>query len=137
MNNHDFDILILIADDMIPVNENYDETIKNILIESEHGLDSMIHFFTPRWAHLLDVWCIMGKKYFDRFNYIYHPDYKSICADNEYTEVAIKLNRRIVSNLSPFEHRWMNDSLADKNSIFNSEDDATFWRRKALNFELE
>lgn len=137
MENHDFDILVLIADDMIPILKDYDEIIKNLLINSEYGLDSMVHFYTSRWADILDVWCIMGKKYYDRFNYIYHPEYKSICADNEYTEVATILNRRIFSTIQPFHHENRDDSLSQKNWYFNTEDDRTYYRRKSINFDID
>jgi hypothetical protein len=31
---------------------------------------------------------IIGRKYYDKFNYIYHPSYKSLWCDNEYTDIA-------------------------------------------------
>ena len=35
----------------------------------------------------------MGKKYYDRFGYIYHRSYNSLWADNEQKEQAQKLNK--------------------------------------------
>lgn len=132
-----FDVLVLIADDMIPVIPNYDEVIYELLSNSEHGLDSMVHFYTGRWADILDIWCIMGKKYFNRFNYIYHPDYKSIFCDNEYTEVAKMLDRRIFSVISPFEHvHQSGDETEVKNWQYNNEDWQVYERRKKINFGL-
>lgn len=139
MNEDNFDILVLIADDMIPTLKNYDELICEIFQKSEHNLDSMIHFNTSRWSDILDVWCIMGKQYYDRFKYIYHPDYKSINCDNEYTEVAKILNRRIFSEISPFEHMndlQIGDDTEARNWYFNNEDGITFHKRKENNFDL-
>ncbi len=137
MDNRDFDILVLIADDQIATMGNYDERIVEIFEKSEHGLDSMIHFYTPRWSFELDVWNIMGKKYYDRFGYIYHPSYKSIFADNEYTEVAVMLNRRIMSELCPFFHDWKGGDYTEvKNWYFNNDDSRTYEERKKLNFDL-
>lgn len=138
MKYHKFDILVLIADDMIPVMSNYDEIICDIIKNSEFGLDTMIHFNTTRWCGILDVWCIMGKKYYDRFKYIYHPSYKSIYCDNEYTEVAKSLNRRIFSELIPFFHdNKTGDPTEIKNWKFNTEDENNYYIRKELNFEIE
>jgi hypothetical protein len=137
MDDDDFDILILIADDMIPILPNYDELICDLFNNSEHKLDSTIHFATAMWAHLLDVWCIMGKKYYDRFGYIYHPDYKSISADNEYTEVSIMLGRTILCHSTPFIHNFLTgDSTAVRNHQYNTDDYWAYVKRKEINFGL-
>jgi len=137
--DEDFDILMLIADDMIPTLKNYDEIIYEIFEKSEHKLDATIHFNTPRWADILDVWCIMGKNYYDRFKYIYHPEYKSIFCDNEYTEVSTILNRRIFSEICLFEHRnheQIGDETEVRNWQFNNEDTLTYNKRKENNFYI-
>lgn len=50
MENKEFDVLILVSDDMIPVLQNYDELICDIFNNAEYGLDSTIHFNTPMWG---------------------------------------------------------------------------------------
>lgn len=136
LENQDFDVLVLLQDDMLPCLKDYDILICEIMETNPNGLDTTIHFNTSRWANLLDIWCVMGKKYYDRFNYIYHPDYKSIACDNEYTEVAKMLNRSIFSEVSPFYHNNISDELTLKNWYFNIEDDHTYHRRKLINFEV-
>lgn len=137
LENQFFDILVLLQDDMFPCLQNYDELICEIFENSPNGLDTCIHFNTARWADLLDVWCVMGKKYYDRFNYIYHPDYKSIFCDNEYTEVGKLLNKSIFSEKCPFYHNSYVDETSYKNWHFNIEDDLTYLRRKSMNFEIK
>lgn len=136
LENQDFDVLILLQDDMIPSLINYDEIVREIMETNPNGLDTTIHFKTDRWSNLLDIWCVMGKKYYNRFNYIYHPDYKSIACDNEYTEVAKILGKSIFSEKILFFHNNIIDETSLKNCHFNSEDDKTYHRRKAINFEL-
>ena len=46
LSDEDYDVLILIADDMIPQVMEYDEIIKNIIETSENGTDTIIHFNT-------------------------------------------------------------------------------------------
>ena len=137
LENQDFDILILLQDDMIAELKNYDEVICDIFYKSENNLDCVIHFNTSTWSNLLDIWCVMGKKYYDRFNYIYNPNYKSIVADNEYTEVSRLLDKNIFSELCPFFHNHNpNDEIGEKNNEFNSDDYITYVKRKEKNFDL-
>jgi hypothetical protein len=132
-----FDILILVADDMVPVIQNYDEIISDIFVNSSEDLDNTIHFNTTRWGGTLDIWCIMGKKYFDRFNYVYHPDYKSIFCDNEYTQVAEMTGKKIFSEHCLFEHDYITgDDTEVRNWKYNNEDWNVFVQRKHNNFFL-
>lgn len=137
LENQDFDVLILLQDDMLPILQDYDELICEIMKTNSNGLDTTIHFNTSRWANLLDTWCIMGKKYYDRFNYIYHPSYKSISCDNEYTEVAKILKKSIFSEKCPFIHNPIVDKTTIKNDCFNIDDDQTFHKRKLINFDIK
>jgi len=137
-NENEFDILVLIADDMDPIIKNYDEIISNIFDKSNLGLDCTIHFNTARWADLLDIWCVMGKTYYNRFNYIYNPEYCSICCDNEYTEVAKFLNKQIFSETHLFSHNnIVGDETEVRNWWFNHEDWVTYERRKLINYNLD
>jgi hypothetical protein len=133
-----FDILILASDDMIPVIENYDTHIRNYFQNSEFGLDCILHTHTSRWCDLLDIGCIMGWDYYKRFNYIYNPLYKSIFADNEYTEVSKILNRNMFThNFCPFYHDWKSgDETEVKNFEFNNDDWLVYETRKKNNFDL-
>jgi hypothetical protein len=134
LTNKKFDILILLADDVIPILEKYDEIIVNLFSNSPLLLDSTIHFYTAMWSHILDIWCVMGYDYYKRFEYIYHPSYKNIFSDNEYTEVSRLLNRTILSEESPFIHDWESDEITAKNSEYSSSDWLVYDNRKQNNF---
>ena len=138
LENEDFDILILAADDMIPVYNNYDDLISKEFQKSIHGLDCVLFFQSTRWSDLLDVGCIMGKPYYDRFGYIYHPSYKSIFCDNEYTEVAKILGKSVfLEGMEPFSHQFITgDETEIKNWQFNNEDTENYNKRKINNFDL-
>lgn len=134
LENKQFDILILLADDVIPILEKYDEIIVNLFKSSPSFLDSTVHFYTAMWAHGLDIWCVMGFDYYRRFNYIYHPSYKNIFSDNEYTQVSKLLNKTVLSDESPFIHDWENDSTTRKNEIYGPEDWRVYENRKQNKF---
>ena len=133
-----FDVLILAADDIFPVVPNYDDVVCEDLLSTEHKLDCPIHYYNPMWEKKLDVFCVMGRDYFNRFKYIYHPEYKSIFADNEYTEVAQLLNRHTFLIKTVFVHHCIsNDATAAKNNTYNYDDQVAYERRKTFNFGLD
>lgn len=138
MENQVFDILILASDDMVPCIQNYDDEIVKKFESSGLGLDCIIHTHTARWSDILDINCIMGRDYYKRFNYIYYPEYKSIFADNEYTDVSKMLKRNVFTpNFCPFRHEWKGgDKTEIKNHNFNHEDYKVFELRKKINYGI-
>jgi hypothetical protein len=84
---------------------------------------------------------IMDRKYYQRFGYIYFPEYKHMYADKELTEVAHTLGRVIETDLQfTHKHYSVTDGVRDEVSI---RADATveegkklYFERKAYNFYL-
>jgi hypothetical protein len=90
----------------------------------------------------LNTMCILGRKYYERFNYIYHPEYRSLFCDNEFTEVANNLGKQKYFDLVLFKHEHFSntpglrqDALMMRTQSFYSIDNLTFQRRKQLNFK--
>lgn len=83
---------------------------------------------------------IIGRKYYERDGYVYHPDYKSLWCDNEAMAVAKKRGRYKYVNQQIFEHRhpaWIGgekDALLQHTESFHAEDRATFIRRRRAGF---
>ena len=63
--------------------------------------DGVLWFNDGNQGNRLNTLCILGKKYYERFNYIYHPDYTSLWADNEFMDVANLLNKQIFNFFTP------------------------------------
>ena len=137
----DFDILILGSDDMIPVFDGYDSLIRNLFAEHFPDGDGVLWFDDGTQGNRLNTLCIMGKKYYDRFGYIYHPSYKSLYCDNEFTEVSKRLGKVIFIDKCIIRHEHPNNdiSLTDelylKNDSYLEEDKKTFMRRLNRNFD--
>ena len=70
-NVGDFDILLLASDDMIPMVKGFDTIIKNKMKEFYPDTDGVLWFNDGFQGKNLNTLCILGKKYYDRFNYIY------------------------------------------------------------------
>ena len=85
----------------------------------------------------------MGRKYYDRFGYIYHPSYKSFWCDNEYTEVAARLSKITFMDNVIINHKhpaWYKDvkmdALYNRNYLNWNHDIDNYHNRKSLNFSL-
>lgn len=136
-----WDILILISDDMIPQVQGWDTIIRESMEEHYPNTDGVLFF--PDGYSALNTMCILGKKYYDRFGYIYHPDYISLWSDNEFMEVAEQLGKQTKFSQVLFKHEhWANNTAISKdkyyieNEKFYYQDHDTYQRRKTDNFGL-
>ena len=142
MNNVEFDIVLLASDDMVPVVEGFDTIIKNKMLEHYPDTDGVLWFNDGYQGNKLNTLCILGKKYYDRFNYIYNPEYKSVWSDNEFMDVANILNKQTYFNEVIIRHEhpdWgfgKNDLIHQENIKNESSDRAIYNKRKLINFGL-
>ena len=142
MENVDFDIVLLASDDMIPVSQGFDTIIKNKMTEHYSDTDGVLWFNDGYQGNKLNTLCILGKKYYDRFNYIYNPEYKSVWSDNEFMDVANILNKQTYFDEVIIRHEhpdWgfgKNDLIHQENIKNESFDRQVFDRRKNINFGL-
>lgn len=155
-----FEILVLASDDMICkqagwdlilINEmtNYFPDTDGVLWHWD-GADSKTSGTKPKIQNEqliggLNTMCILGKKYYDRFNYIYHPDYLNLWCDNEFTEVSKRLDKVFYSEQILFRHehwangsQWShtNDALMKKTQGSFKKDEQVYRKREKLNFGL-
>ena len=137
-----FDILLLASDDMIPVVQGYDNVIRSAMQKHYPSTDGVLWFNDGFQCRRLNTLCILGRKYFRRFGYIYHPEYKSIWCDNEFTQVADRLNRQtyidnvIIRHEHPGNGMGMTDETHVRNFINNGADKLVYNRRRKLGFGL-
>jgi hypothetical protein len=95
-----YDIIVNMSDDMWFIAEGFDNVIR------QHcGPDDFVHFPDGFVNERLSTMSIMGIDYYNRFGYIYHPDYTSLWCDNEAQDVAQKLGRYKYVPEHIFEHR--------------------------------
>jgi proteasome lid subunit RPN8/RPN11 len=139
----DFNILLLASDDMIPQIKGYDTIIKERMSEFFQDTDGVLWFFDGNRKDL-NTLCILGKKYYDRFGYIYHPGYKSFYCDNEFTQVANKLGKQKFVNVVIIKHehpdipmyRTEMDEMYMKNHKYYPVDAKFFQLRQKNNFGI-
>ena len=132
----DWDVVVLISDDMIPQLENWDKVIKRDMIKNFPDTDGCL-WYNDGYQDRICTLCIVGRKYYDRFSYIYNPEYHSLFCDNEFTEVARSLGKIKYFDRVLFKHEHFantsatkRDSLYDRNEALFNIDKQTFERRK-------
>jgi hypothetical protein len=139
-----FDILVNISDDQLFLMEGFDVEIINDMKEFFPDLDGFLHYPDSHAKHLLPTMSIMGRKYFSRFDYIYHPDYVNVYCDNEAMDVAKILGRHKFIDKNIYDHfhpvwgmaQWDEQYRVSENAVSYTKDRETYERRKSNNFYL-
>jgi len=137
-----WDILILMSDDMICQCRNWDNILRAEMKQYFPDKDGVLWHNDGYTGTKLNTMCILGRKYFNRFNYIYHPEYLSLWCDNEFMEVANKLGKQKYFDKVLFKHEHpannneKRDNLLLHNETFFNQDKKTFITRKEKNFGL-
>jgi len=139
-----FDIVICLSDDMIPIKYNWDDIIVTNMEQTFPDTDGCLHFNDGYTKSNLITLSIMGKKLYDYFGYIYHPDYKSLYCDDEFTQEVYRLNKVKYMNNVIISHEHYSregninsgdfDFAAQKTLYYSGRDGLVFQKRKELGF---
>jgi hypothetical protein len=138
----EWDILLLASDDMIPQVKGYDTIIRDNMSFNYPDTDGVLWFNDGFQGNRLNTLCILGKKYYKRFNYIYHPDYRSCWSDNEFMVVGNLLKKQsyidqvIIKHEHPDWGYGKNDFVHQKNVSDFNYDLNVYNTRKNINFGL-
>lgn len=135
----EWDIVMIASDDMIPCIEHWDDVIRSNFDNSDQAL-----WFFDGHQHRICTLSVMGRDYYNRFNYLYHPEYTSLWCDNEYTDVALQLGKmKHFPDTILFKHEhpaWggglQMDELYRRNEGYFKKDEAVYMKRKSINFGL-
>jgi len=140
--NGDYDIILLASDDMIPIVKGYDDVIVQNMKKHYEDTDGVLFFNDGFQKNKLNTLCILGKKYYQRFNYIYYPEYKSTWCDNEFMDVANILQKQTYFDQIIIKHEhpdWgygKSDIIHQKNHQNWNYDKLLYEKRRKINFEL-
>jgi hypothetical protein len=147
----DWDIVVNMSDDMIFTQKGFDDDIRESFVDIDYDsggntllngydLDQCIHFPDGVTNEILISMSILGRIYYERFKYIYHPSYKSLWCDNETMDVAKMLgcyryiNKHIFKHLHPAHGNAPNDPQYQITESFYPIDNANYLNRKANGF---
>lgn len=142
LKNKNFDIVLLASDDMEPQVFGYDAIIKNSMETYFPDTDGVLWFNDGFQGKNLNTLSILGKKYYDRFGYIYNPEYKSLYCDQEFTQVSVYLKKVIYLDTCIIKHKQYSiineqpDDLYIRNDNLQNEDLVVYKKRISNNFDL-
>ena len=139
---NEWDIVLLASDDMTPKVKGYDNIIRNKMKEHYPDTDGILWFNDGHQGTTLNTLCILGKKYYKRFNYIYYPEYKSMWSDNEFMLVGNILEKQTYFDKVIIEHEHPDwgfggkDLIHIKNVENEAHDMSLFLNRQSHKFYL-
>ena len=109
----DWQVIVLLSDDMVPVVDNWDKYISDGMEKYFPDTDGVLWFYDGHRADI-DTVSILGNKYYKRFGSIYYPGYRSFYCDDEHTIVAETLGKQQKCNwpMTLIEHQHY--SFSDK-----------------------
>lgn len=144
IDEQSFDVVICASDDMVPKVYSWDQRIAVSMQEHFPDLDGCVHFNDGNTNGDLITFSILGRKLYEYFGYIYHPDYKSLYCDDEFTQVvrAMEKEKYIDEVIIAHEHYSLEgsenhgeiDYAAQKTLHYSGRDHVVFQKRKELGF---
>lgn len=138
----DWTILLVASDDMEPIVDGYDKIIVQRMLEAFPYYDGVLNFNDGHVGAACNTLPVIGRKFYDRFMYVYNPAYKSLYCNEELTTVSRMLNKEKVCDEILLKHNhpvwgcgtW--DELYAKNEQYKAHDYNLFIARRAHNFYL-
>ena len=140
----DWDIVVLVSDDMVPQMRGYDDVIRNHMTARFPDRNGILWFNDGCQGANLNTLCIFGRAFYDQRGMIYDPAYKSLFCDTELTDHCRGMYadrcQYIQSCIIRHEHpgagysQYM-DALYDRNQKYWNEDMYTYINRKVYPYD--
>ena len=140
----EWDIVVLVSDDMIPQIQGYDDAIRNHMIARFPDTNGILWFNDGTQSDKLNTLCIYGRAMYNHLGFIYRPEYKSLFCDTELTDLCkTTLADRctyipycIIRHEHPGTGYAQNmDTLYERNQTFFYEDMLTYIARKTYTYD--
>jgi hypothetical protein len=136
-----WDVVLLVSDDMYCRYLGWDDLIAGRMSEHFSNTDGALWFHDGRQLDLNTIECV-GRRRWQKFGYIYHPQYASFFCDNESTEVGLRDGKlaRLAESICTHEHPcWgskitKRDDLYQRNDFWWDDDERLFAVRKEAGF---
>lgn len=139
----DWNILSIICDDTEPCFRGFDEMIREDMFKSFPDTDGVLWYYDG-FIKNINTHPIIGRKYYERFNYIVHPAYNCYGPDLELTEVADMLGKQAKFEKQFLSHQHSayiksipKDALFLRNHAHRKDDAKILAYRKSINYEIE
>jgi hypothetical protein len=139
----EWDIVVLVSDDMIPQIRGYDDVIRNHMKARFPDTNGILWFNDGYQAEKLNTLCIYGREFYKSQGCIYNPAYKSLFCDteltdqcrNEYKNICQYIPYCIIRHEHPGTGYGGMDSLYTANQRYWSQDMMTYITRKKYPYD--
>jgi hypothetical protein len=140
----EWDIVVLVSDDMVPQVKGYDDILRNHMTAQYPDTNGILWVNDGTQGSKLNTITIMGRAMYASFGYIYHPSYKSLFCDTEFTDLCktslASKTSYIPQVLIRHEHPGTGfpekqDQLYSKNQTYWSADMFTYISRKTYEYD--
>jgi hypothetical protein len=140
----EWDIVVLVSDDMIPQLKGWDDVIRNYMLSKFPDTNGILWFNDGHQGDKLNTLCMYGRTIYQSFGYIYHPDYKSLFCDTELTDLCkgelaskcLYVPYCIIRHEHPGTGYAQNmDALYMRNQKYWNDDMYTYIRRKTYAYD--
>ena len=84
----EWDIVVLVSDDMVPVHKGYDDVLRSHMMARFPDTDGILWCNDGFQGKELNTLTIMGRTMYNSFGYLYEPSYKSLFCDTEFTDLC-------------------------------------------------
>lgn len=139
-----WEIVVIVSDDMVPQVRGYDDVLRSHMIANFADTDGILWVNDGTQGNNLNTISIMGRKMYDSFGYLYHPSYKSLFCDTEFTDLCkgqlaskcTYIPYMLIRHEHPgtgFPQR--NDALYTRNNGFWYQDLMTYISRKQYEYD--
>ena len=144
MISWNWDIVVLVSDDMIPQIKGYDDVIRSHMIANFPDTDGILWVNDGTQGDKLNTLSILGRKMYESLGHIYHPSYKSLFCDTEFTDLCNGSLKQKCSYIDyvliRHEHPGTGfteklDDLYSKNQTYWIEDMYTYISRKTYEYD--
>lgn len=138
-----WDVLINFSDDMFFIVHGWDKIMEEYHSQAfPHSLDFFAHWNDGYLGDKLPTMSIMGRAYYERDGYIYHPSYKSFSCDAEALYVSQMRERYHYFDKILFKHEHPANNKTVKNdetyrisSLATDHDTKNYWERLRRYFD--
>lgn len=141
---YEWDIVVLVSDDMVPQIRGYDDVIRNEFLAGFPDRNGILWANDGCQGDKLNTLCIFGREFYNRQGFIYNPEYKSLFCDTELTDQC-RSEYKDICRYIPYciirhEHpgagfKQSMDKLYEVNQRYWNEDMYTYIRRKTYRYD--
>jgi hypothetical protein len=140
----EWDIVVLVSDDMRPQIKGYDDVLRSHMMANFPDTNGILWVNDGTQGDKLNTISIMGRTMYTSFGFLYHPEYKSLFCDTEFTDLCkgslASKCRYIPYVLIRHEHPGTgfperSDALYARNQRYWTEDMYTYISRKTYEYD--